>query len=925
MRALLAFLALLLPFSLRASEREPLIVQVWESENGLPGNVVRSIAQTTDGYIWIATAEGIARFDGVEFELVDTGAELLRLRFAIWRLFALPDGSLWVSTFQGRLFRVLDNRLQAVEEPEFAVRPPLTGQVLVDAAGTLHFKRGDDIWKVVDYRATKVPAPSPDLLDLFARDLARQADGGRIALPATTPELLCRNGDRWAVEPAGFLAVTGPDGKSLPVDIPGLSPPYAISELLEDREGNVWIATPLNGVVRVRRGRVKVLATAEGLSERAVYTFLQHSSGEWWIAGRRGGVDRWTKDSTEYLDLVPTGNRRAVASLFEDRDRRLWVASRGGSVFLYRDGIFEPQFSKSQIPSKVRAISQDADGVMWFGGEQGIASYDGMTVRAYGPADGLPECDVTVLARDPEGRIVAGTSDGRIFRGDSRGFVEIPHHGLIRHWWISGLLPGASGELWVTTLGGGLLLWNGSHWQRFGTDDGLPDLRLTCILDDTKGHLWFGSVGGIIRGNRDELLAHAAHPDKSLHWQRFDRSDGLPTRECVGGYQPAGWRANDGELWFPTASGVVRVQPDRIQVNRAPPPVYLRSTRVDGRQQDEVDGRVEAGPGRSRLEFRFVGLSYSSPEKVTYRARLLGLDEDWRELGNQRVAAFEAVPPGRYTFEVLAVNGDGTESSEPARVTVQVRAQFWQTGWFLLALTGFILACAAATGWGVARARLKRRIQGLKVRHAREAERARIARDLHDDLGASLTEISILSALAAEGGEESNMRPALDQLSAKAKSVVGTLDEIVWAVNPREDTLRSLIDYLAAFAREFLDTASIALRTDIPRGIPDLPLDTNVRHGVFLAAREALNNLVKHSKATHARLSVELPPQGLRIQIEDNGRGFSQEWEAKGYGLANLRERMKACGGDCSISSIPGGGVTVVLTLPSVVAPSTPN
>jgi signal transduction histidine kinase len=168
------------------------------------------------------------------------------------------------------------------------------------------------------------------------------------------------------------------------------------------------------------------------------------------------------------------------------------------------------------------------------------------------------------------------------------------------------------------------------------------------------------------------------------------------------------------------------------------------------------------------------------------------------------------------------------------------------------------------------------------------------------------------------------MRPALDQLSHKAKVVVGALDEIVWAVNPREDTLRSLVDYLAAFAREFLDTAGIPLRTDIPRNVPDLPLDATVRHGLFLAAREALNNLVKHSKATQARLAVQFDHNGLVIRIEDNGRGFSQEWEAKGYGVANLRERMKSCGGDCSITSAPDEGVTVTLTLPLLADPAPP-
>jgi signal transduction histidine kinase len=531
---------------------------------------------------------------------------------------------------------------------------------------------------------------------------------------------------------------------------------------------------------------------------------------------------------------------------------------------------------------------------------------------------------VSVLLRDRK-RMLVGTNDGQVFAGGTDGFRLLGNPAPLKHWWVSGLLAVSENELWATTLGGGVFLWNGKAWRQFAADDGLPDVRLTSVVSDDRGHLWFGSLGGILRASRQEFLERVRKPDHQLHWLRLDRSDGLPTRECIGGYQPAAWKGNDGRLWFPTGAGVVRVRPDLVEVNKVPPPVYLRSTRINGVQQEVEEGKIEAGPGRSRVEFRFVGLSYSAPEKVTYRARLAGLDDAWRDLANQRIAAYEAVPPGRYTFEVMAVNGDGVWSKQAAKVAIHIKPHFYESAWFIFTMAILALAGTAAIAWYVARRRMKQRIQALKIRNARESERTRIARDLHDDLGASLTEISILSALAAEGDDDSTMRPALDQLSNKAKAVVGTLDEIVWAVNPREDTLRSLVDYLAAFAREFLDTAGIALRTDIPRNIPETPLDAPVRHGVFLAAREALNNLVKHSKASQARLDVHLDETKLEIRIEDNGRGFSQEWEAKGYGVANLRERMQAAGGDCSISSVEGQGVTVILTLPLLADSSSPT
>ena len=920
MRLLLAILCLCTLLPLRAAERQRALVRLWQSEDGLPGNVVRSMVQAADGYLWLATAEGIARFDGMEFDAIEPDGELRRFRFAFWRVFAPEDGSVWVATFQGGLFRIRDNRLERVLDEVPRARPPLINQLILDGGGIIHFRRGEEIWKLGIDGPALVEKPSDDLLGRFTRDLEKQMAGGRAVHTGDVAQLQTKDGRRWAADTTGRLVIDG----EIPVDLPGVASPYVFNELLEDREGNVWVATPLSGLARVRPSRVEPLSTTEG-PEPAVFGVMQDRSGDWWIANRRGGIDRWNGERIEHLELVPTGYQRPVSTMFEDAKGQLWVAARGGSVFLRRpDGTFAQQFTRSQVPSKVRSIQQDQQGVLWFGGTQGLASYDGTTVRQHGESEGIPKCEVTVLLHDGK-RLLVGTNDGQVFAGGSGGFQLLGNPAPLKHWWVSGLLATAKDELWAATLGGGVFLWDGKSWRQFAAEDGLPDLRLTSIVDDGRGHLWFGSLGGILRASRQEFLERARKPDRQLHWLRLDRSDGLPTRECIGGYQPAGWKGKDGILWFPTGSGVVRVRPDLVEVNKVPPPVYLRSTRINGIQAEEHEGKIEAGPGRSRVEFRFVGLSYSAPEKVTYRARLQGLDDAWRELGNQRVAAYEAVPPGRYTFEVMAVNGDGVWSKQAARVGIRIKPHFWESTWFILTVTALTLAGTAAIGWYVARRRMKQRIQALKIRNARESERTRIARDLHDDLGASLTEISILSALAAEGEDESTMRPALDQLSNKAKAVVGTLDEIVWAVNPREDTLRSLVDYLAAFAREFLDTAGIALRTDIPRNIPETPLDAPVRHGVFLAAREALNNLVKHSKASQARLDVLLDDSKLEIRIEDNGRGFSQEWEARGYGVANLRERMQAAGGDCSISSVEGEGVTVILTLPLLAVPSSPT
>jgi signal transduction histidine kinase len=915
-RFFLITLLLLLPLA-RSAEfpaSPGVLVRVWQSPDGLPSNVVRSLVQASDGFLWVATAEGVARFDGYEFELIEPEGELRRYRLAFSRLFATEGGEVWAATYQGGLFRVVNGRLRRILDNIRVPRPPLVSQIIVDSSGAVIFKRGPEFGRIAADGAVTLFEPAEEQLRDFYLDQEKQKLRGRVTVAGELPELRDRSGRVWTAAASGGLTITSEEGGPIPVELPQRGQSYAVNELLEDNEGNVWIASPVNGLVRVRQARVDVLDINQGQNERAVWALTEDHAGTWWIANRRGGLSVWTPSSLRYIQL---SSSRSAAAIFEDRSNRLWVASRDGSVFLYRNGAFSPQFSKTQVPSKVRSITEDKDGVIWFGGSQGLASLTGDRVRSFTKKDGVGEMDLTVVQPFPGGGIIAGGAGGRILLGGVDGFTTIAAPEVLRHRWVSGILPVSAREVWVSTLGSGLYLWNGKKWFSFNSDDGLPDSRLTCVIDDGRGCLWLGSLGGIIRAERNDLLARVKNPDSAVRWLRLDHTDGLPSRECIGGYQPAGWRAKDGMLWFPTGSGIARVRPGAVELNKIAPPVYLQSVRADGVEHHGESGPVTTGPGSARLEFRFVGLSFSAPEKVSYRARLAaGPDDSWRELGNQRVAAFEAVPPGKYTFEVMAVNGDGSRSPVPARISVIVKPHFWETAWFYLSVGALVLFVAVGAGWAAARMRMKRRIQALKIRNAREGERSRIARDLHDDLGASLTEISILAALAAEDAGKSTLQPSLDQLSVKAKHVVGSLDEIVWAVNPREDTLRSLVDYIAAFAREFLDIARIPLRIDVAREIPEHPLATAQRHGVFLAAREALNNIVKHSGASEVHLRISVADSLLEIRIADNGCGFEPDYATGGNGLGNLRQRMQDAGGDCHIETYRQQGTTIFLTLP---------
>ncbi|MES2920697.1 MAG: two-component regulator propeller domain-containing protein [Verrucomicrobiota bacterium] len=888
----------------------------WQSEDGLPVNLVRSIVQDTDGHLWIATSECIVRFDGIEFQRVEQIPGFPYPHSGDNRLFATADGTVWFSSSQGGLLRINKGVASVVWQDGSDADSPPVSQVVDFATGGVIVRRGEGIWRIRDRQIVRLEKPESAVLDALKADLDQRSINGRIGPDGTFGKLVDRSGSTWSVSPAGELTVTSPEGVRRPITMPRGSSDSHVTELLEDLEGNIWVATALNGLVLFREDRVEVVNAAAGLSEGAVLAVIGDSSGKVWLGNRRGGVDRIIDGKIEHHELVSESGAGQVSALYEDRDGYLWAASTDGPVFRWKDSQFVRQYPGDNGPTKVNAIYHDSKGTLWFGGQLGLMRSIGRRVTEMKAEAGYPGGEVTVMTGGATDELWLGTAQGFVLRDTAGRLETIGTPADLSYSRVSSILVSTANQVWVTTLGAGLFLYDGERWHRFDRAQGLPDLRLTHVIDDQLGHLWFGSTGGILRASRADLLARTRDPNAPIHWLRMDRSDGLPTRECVGGHHPAGWRFNDGAIWFPTSLGVVRIDPSRTMVNRTPPRVFLRKVIANGVSQKLPGGVLRLGPGRTRLEFLYHGLNFSSPEKVNYRTRLVGLENSWREVGTQRLTTFESVPPGKYRFEVLAMNGDGLLSPAPATMEVEVKPHFWETAWFVTQAIVAVILLAGGVGWLIARSRLKRRISALRIRNTREVERSRIARDLHDDLGASLTEIALLADLGAEQAVGSAFEKQMDDLSSKARALGLTLDEIVWAVNPREDTLASLLDYLASFATEFLDRAGIRLRLNIAIGMPDLPLDATVRHSVFLAVREAFNNIVKHSEAKSAWLNVALSNDTLAITVEDDGKGVDDYALSRGHGLSNFKVRMQACGGESKVSLRDGGGTVVRFHVP---------
>jgi len=412
----------------------------------------------------------------------------------------------------------------------------------------------------------------------------------------------------------------------------------------------------------------------------------------------------------------------------------------------------------------------------------------------------------------------------------------------------------------------------------------------------------------------------------SIPCRKYGKPDGLPTSECTPGSQPGACRSRDGKLWFPTIKGLVSVDPAQLQLNTNPPSVVIESVVIQGQEQDAHSLRagwaqtVTVPADKERLEIHYTSLNLAAPERARFKYRLQGHETAWTEAGNTRIARYSKLPPGHYRFEVTACNEDGVWNESGTGLALTVAPPFWRTWWFLAATTAGFLGTMIALVHYLSTQKLQRQLATLRQQEALEKERARIARDIHDQLGASLTQVSLLGELVeSDKDSPDDVTVHARQISQTARDTSRVLDEIVWTVNPSNDTLDGLITYVSQCAQEYLEVAGLRYRLEVPAQLPNAPISPEVRHNVFLAAKEAVTNVVRHARASSVWVRMTLQPAAFTLEIQDDGRGpasMDEKAARSRNGVRNMRKRMENVGGDFSIGPAPGGGTLVRLTAP---------
>ncbi|MGC3957282.1 MAG: triple tyrosine motif-containing protein [Verrucomicrobiota bacterium] len=415
----------------------------------------------------------------------------------------------------------------------------------------------------------------------------------------------------------------------------------------------------------------------------------------------------------------------------------------------------------------------------------------------------------------------------------------------------------------------------------------------------------------------------------------------MPSEECATGFFPAGLKTKAGMLWFATLKGVAAANPQLLATNATAPIVILENLLVDGvpvgsfrtalaagagSSTNHFSGApVRIGAGKHRIELHYTSINFDVPERVRFRYQLEGLDAEWVEAGPRRAAFYNYVPPGDYRFRVAASSGGDAWNETEATLAMSVSRHFWQRWWVLALAAASVLGLVGGSVRFLEKRKAQRRLQRLEQERALERERHRIAQDLHDEMGAKLCRISFLSEHAQRHNHaQDEVRNQINTIADASRELLHTLDEIVWAVNPHNDTLEHVASYINQYAQNYFNNTGVECELDMPDQFEPHPIASAARHHLFLAVHEAFTNILKHSGATSAKVVLLCHAGNFEIHIEDNGKGFSCDTppasaaknSSSEDGLRNMRQRLESLGGNCFLESIPGRGTKICFVLP---------
>jgi len=714
----------------------------WTDSDGLPNNTVQRLAQTSDGYLWIATLEGLTRFDGQSFRTFDRSNTPEIRRNDIQALRVGRDGSLWMGSYGGGLARRRASGFESLSAEGLA--PTTVMDIDEDPDGSLWIGTSDGLdrlkaGKVTHYTTQSglahdfvrclyrdrsgrlwvgssggldsfedghfVRAPGPDTAS--AAVLAVTEDGDGHFWIGTDRGLWKREGSHFVLDPA-VASLKGDSVSVLLVDTAGSLwigtetrlarlrnggletltsahglPQQSVTSLLEDAEGSLWVGTN-GGLVQLKDGPITTYSRLQGLSAEELLTLASARGGGLWIGTGNGRIDRILDGRVTPLPVTGLHDSRVLA-LLDDSHGRFWAGIDTG-LRRFEHGVWLDVSAHLNLPREsVRSILEDRAGTIWVGTDgAGLVALDGTKVRLLTAKEGLPGNQVRGLLEARDGTLWVATYRGlAALRGGQIVTTYTSANGLASDL-VRSLYEDVDRTLWIGTYGGGLSRLKDGKLTSFTTRDGLFSDVIYSIAEDGGGRLWMSCNSGIFSVSREELDAFASKRIARIRTTPYGRTDGMLSRECNGGSPPV-WKGPDGRLWFPTLNGVAVIDPLLSNVARPLPPPRIEEVLVDGLALDGPP--LVVGPDARRLELRYAALTFLAPSRTRYSFRMEGFEQDWLDAGTRRQAEYTQLPPGEYVFRVRA-SAVGSQVYSENSVPLRVRAHWWRTSSFYASLAG---------------------------------------------------------------------------------------------------------------------------------------------------------------------------------------------------------------------------------------------
>ncbi len=712
------------------------------------------------------------------------------------------------------------------------------------------------------------------------------------------------------------------------------SPGEQIRALAEDVEGNIWAGTDGEGLFRFRRRFFSTYGINDGLTSKVVKSVSEGKDGTLYVC-TLGHVDVFATGSVSTNGGRPAFARQKHYDLMGawcglvDRGGRFWLGTFGRGVFALEDDNFVKlpivgtngnYFSGQSV---VQSLLQDREGKLWCGTEQGLFCVSNQIMQQVDFPAGVAS-DVTALAADTRNNLYVATEDGCLWRGFQGNWVQYSRHDGLPGDQITSIVADSNDTLWLGTASSGL--WRGAagKFSAFPVgNDGFPSTILS-IIEDAHQDFWLGSEHGIFLASRQELNDFANGKTNSYHCMRFDKSDGLGNSECAA-MPSASCQGPDGRLWFATLGGISVVEPARMKPNNLPPPVLIEEADIDWNPTAILGGGIVVPPGGHDVEIKFTGLSLASPNKMQFKYKLDGMPGEWRYAdARSRAVQFSSLAPGKYAFRVTACNNDGVWNETGAALQLVLQPRYWQTWWFralvVVAAAGTFVSASILRMNQLKRAHAAQSEFSRQLINAEEAERKRIAGELHDSLGQELLIIQNRAILALM---ESNAPPPmvehLREISNGAANAIEEVRATAFRLRPVELDKLGLTRAAEAMIQKAAAASGIKFSMELEEVRGSLTSEKEI--GIYRILQEAINNIMKHSQAKSVIVELRREPPVLRLSLLDDGVGFDPQAQDQsavpsGFGLKGIAQRCKLMGGDFQVLSAAGKGTRLTVSVP---------